>query len=180
MYIDPKKSSKRARLYFLNYDLRDFGNGMMIYSRKKQRASSEDKKPEEPEPDLEKGDGDLMQAMFDESAAMAEAFIEDGLDRGGADGSSSLADLGDLQEEYEQYTQIDDPDYIEDFFAANEIGEELCKLAIEKKKEAKKEESLEKMDTGKKASSPQKKDVAKDGQDEAEQKPPEPSDEFLW
>jgi len=180
MYIDPKKSSKRARLYFLNYDLRDFGNGMMIYSRKKQRASSEDKKPEDTEPDLEKGDGDLMQAMFDESAAMAEAFIEDGLDRAQADESSSLADLGDLQEEYEQYTQIDDTEYIEDMFSANEIGEELCKLAIEKEKEANKQESLEKMDTAKKGPSPPKKESVKDGQDEAEQKPPEPSEEFLW
>ena len=73
--------------------MRDFGNGMKIYSRKKQKAIPEEKKPEETEPD-EKEDGDLMQAMFDESVAMEDAF--------GDNESSSIADLDDLQEEYEQ------------------------------------------------------------------------------
>ena len=66
---------------------------MKIYSRKKQKAPVEDKKPEDTEADLEKGDGDLMQAMFDESVAMGDAF--------GDNESSSLADLDDLQEDLE-------------------------------------------------------------------------------
>ena len=142
---------------------------MKIYSRKKQKAIVEDKKPEDPEEadDVEKGDGDLMQAMFDESVAMGDAF--------GDNESSSLADLDDLQEEYEQVIQMDDPDFIEDIFAANEIGEELCKSAIEKEKEAKKQESLEK-EAAKKGSQPQKKEVV----DEVTDKPVEPNQELLF
>lgn len=88
MQIDPKQRAKRAQLYFLNYELRDLGNGLKIYARKKQRPCPEEKKPVEVEPDVEDGDGDLMQAMFDESVAMGDAFEDNE--------SSSLADLDDL------------------------------------------------------------------------------------
>ena len=45
MHIDPKKNSKRAQLYFLNYDLREIGEGMKTYLRKKRKTDSEDKNP---------------------------------------------------------------------------------------------------------------------------------------
>ena len=51
-------------------------------------ASVEEKKPEEAEQDHEKGDGELMQAMFDESAAIDEAC--------GDGESSSSGGLDDL------------------------------------------------------------------------------------
>jgi len=128
--IDPNQRPQRAQLYFLNYALRDVGNGVKIYSRGKMRGGVDGEKLEEADADHEKGDGDLMQAMFDESAAMAGAF--------GDNESSSLADLEDLQEEYDQAVEIEDSEVIEDIFAANELGEELYKFSIEKAKEAKK------------------------------------------
>jgi hypothetical protein len=75
--------------------LSELENGAKIYTRLKQRAiSSEGKKTEElaPAEDLnnahEKGDGELMQAMFDESAAIDEAC--------GDGESSSSGGLDDL------------------------------------------------------------------------------------
>jgi hypothetical protein len=70
---------------------------------------------------------------------------------------------------------MEDPDFIEDIFAANEIGEELCKLTIEKEKEAKKQESLDK-EAAKKGPQPPK----KEGLEEATEKPVEPNQELLW
>jgi hypothetical protein len=105
--------------------------------------------------------------MFDESAAMAGAF--------GDNESSSLADLEDLQEEYDQAAEVEDSEVIEDIFAANELGEELCKFTMEKAKEAKKQESLEK-EAAKKSVQPPKKEVV----EEATEKPVEPNQELLW
>lgn len=64
---------------------------------------------------------------------------------------------------------------IEDIFAANEIGEQLCKFTIEKEKEAKKQETLEK-EAAKKSAQSQKKEVI----EEVTEKPVEPSQELLW
>jgi hypothetical protein len=165
--IPPNDSIQRAQLYFLNYGLNELENGVKIYMRTEHRAAStEEKKPEEAEQDHEKGDGELMQAMFDESVALDEAY--------GDDGSSSLGKLDDLQAEYEQHKEQDqDPDFIEDIFSAEEKGEQLCQQAIEKAKEAKKKAIAEKKEA-------EKKGGAKEAQKQAPEKPVEPNLEFLW
>lgn len=77
--IDPEGSLKRAQLYFLNFEVEDLGSGVKIYTRDSlgdQKPSSAPKQVEA-EADNEKGDGELMQAMFDESAVIGEACPEE-------------------------------------------------------------------------------------------------------
>ena len=57
----------------------ELDNGAKIYLRKKQLAISDEKKPASFEQEIEKdlGDGEIMQAMLDDSAAIAEACVDD-------------------------------------------------------------------------------------------------------
>ena len=57
----------------------ELDNGAKIYLRKKQLAISAKKKPASFEQEIEKdlGDGEIMQAMLDDSAAIAEACVDD-------------------------------------------------------------------------------------------------------
>lgn len=129
-------------MYFLNYGLTEQENGAKIYSRTEQRAASPEEKEKEPrapkeeeEADHEKGDGELMQAMFDESTA--NGYGQNGA--GAEDECSSSGKLDDLQAEYEQGIEDDeDSDFIEDIFSAEEKGEELQHQATEKARDAKK------------------------------------------
>jgi len=68
-WIDPGESLERAQLHFLSYDAEDGEQGVKIYSRSQagDHKQSSDAKQVEAEQEKEKGDGELMQAMFDES-----------------------------------------------------------------------------------------------------------------
>jgi hypothetical protein len=112
-----------------------------------------------------------MQALFDETAIGGEARAEE---------ESSLVDqLEDLQAEYEEQVDQEDPNFIEDAFAACELGEALCKNAQEKEKEAKQKAASEKKESEKKTQL-QKKPAAKEGEKAPEDKPVEPNLEYLW
>lgn len=182
-FVDPGDSLQRAQLHFLSYPAEDVGAGVKIY-RRDQLADPKPGPaglPPEAEPEGEKGDGELMQAMFDESAALEEACAVLRLE---AASCHSRTELDDLQAEYELASGERDPDYIEDVFAAIEIGEELGRQSQEKAKEAKKPappdvKAAEKADK-KKAALPQKKGAAKDDKPAAEETPVEPNLEFLW
>jgi hypothetical protein len=181
--VDPGDSLQRAQLHFLNYPVEDVGAGVKIY-RRDQPADPRPGPagtPPQAEPEGEKGDGELMQALFDESAALEEACTALRLD---AASSHSRTELDDLQAEYELASGERDPDYIEDVFAALEIGEELGRQSQEKAKEAKKPvapdvKAAEKADK-KKPALPLKKGAAKDEKPAAEETPVEPSLELLW
>jgi hypothetical protein len=57
----------------------ELDNGAKIYLRKKQITISAEKKTGLFEQEIEKdlGDGEIMQAMLDDSAAIAEACVDD-------------------------------------------------------------------------------------------------------
>jgi hypothetical protein len=77
--MDPQDNLNRAELFFLNYEEMELDNGAKIYLKKKQVPISDEKKmglfEQETEKDL--GDGEIMQAMLDDSAAIAEACVDD-------------------------------------------------------------------------------------------------------
>ena len=193
-FIDAEGSLQRARLYFLNLEEEDVGSGVKIYARGQlgDAKQSPDAKQAEADPEKdekeekEKGDGELMQAMFDESAVTGEACLE------AEAASASIAQLDDLQAEYEQAKYEQDPDFIDDVFSANEIGEELGKQSAdrtaEKLKDAKKQAQADKKaaeKAEKKGALPPKKSSAKEDKPATEEKPVvaektiEPNLEFL-
>jgi len=74
-------------------------------------------------------EGEFMQALFDETANGGEAGVEEE--------SSSEAQLEDLQAEFEELGDQEVPGFIEDAFAAYELGEALNKKTQEKDIEVK-------------------------------------------
>jgi len=73
----------RAKLQHLSYELQELDNGAKVYTRA--RPKTEKRAAADP---LDKGEGDLLQAMFDDSAAIGEVS--------GDEESSSVAALDDL------------------------------------------------------------------------------------
>lgn len=112
----------------------------------------------------DKGEGDLLQAMFDDSAAIGEVS--------GDEESSSVAALDDLQAELEQAALPLDPDFVEDIFAASEMGDHLAKKKAGKEPEAQKKGAAE---AGKKAAAADKKGGKAEGAEETA----EPNADYL-
>jgi len=191
--IDPAGSLKRAQLHFLSYDAEEVGQGVKIYRRGppqekiEAQQQSQDVKQVEVVEEKEKGDGELMQAMFDESAAIDAACPETE-----ASHSATLCWPDDLQAEYEQAEDKQDSSFIEDVYAADELSEELQKQASEKREEEKKQAKADKKKTDlnvldkavsmsmKKGGLSAKKGAAKEEKTVVEEKPVEPNLEFLW
>lgn len=179
VHIDPRNNIQRAQLYFLNYEVQETASGAKIYLRDpavlEKEAQGDQATGEEAAQEVEKGDGELMQAMFDESAATGEALpLFESV-------PSEACQLEDLQSEYEKELIEHTADDIEDPFSAIEIGEEKSKEAAVQQKESKKkgpnaEKASEKAE--KKASKLMRKLQKEDKLTEVS-KPVEPDAEFL-
>jgi hypothetical protein len=186
--IDPEGSMQRARLHFLEYDLVELAGGIKIYSRRGSTRvqASKQSEPEsgasakqaEADTDAEKGDGELMRALFDESASMEGACAQ-------LDGpATTLSTLDELQAEIEGEASDEDPSTVDDVFAAEELGAELNKVVREKAEAALQKSEQEKKVASKaeKKASPQpldKKGASKASKQASTVEPTEPNLDFL-
>ena len=172
--VDPRESLKRAQLHFLSYKLQETEvEGVKIYLKssrvERQKASFSLPASSQGPP---KADGELMQALFDESAVVAEACGEE-------DSASSINSLQELEDQEQADSDDELPLHFADIFAVNEAAETLGQTKEDSFKfQAAKKVLLE---AEQEFTKPKEKAFAKkkSNLEEPEAKPVEPNKEFL-
>jgi hypothetical protein len=160
-HVEPKENLSRAKLQHLNYNVRELENGARIYARARSKSEKRAQRGQNGN-----AEGDLLQAVYEDSAAIGEVS--------GDEESSSAAALDDFQAELEQLATPVDPEYVDDVFAAHEMGDQLAKQKPPKEGEVHKKGG-DKEGGGKKGTAGEKKSAKGE---EAEATPTEPNAEF--